>query len=522
MALAGAGAVATAQAQEAAAPPASPADVPAPGVEAALGLDPTTPQVAALPGGVTPAYGQKSLSEGEWRFDFHGLLTAPLVVGIGSRNLPTPDQSGTTLHTPPAVPDDRETFSHTGVVPTTYAQLNFSQGNSLVSAHMSILARQANASTSFLEPASQLGVTDLFVSLLPRTQRWRTEVFVGAFTSRYGSPGEYDEGRYGTPLIARISGIGQRVGVRGSFGNWTLLAEEGVAGQSNKAGAALTPDVWNDFANPSEGTSFVAHGHVGARYAPLRATLGLHYLHAWSQDDRGNNVVMGAMTIDPSQPDARLDIIGGDLRISAGRFGHLYGAASYTDAHHVTTLSRIVSVLNTRGGPGLIANYLGPNSNGNGNLTTIGGQYDLSVGKLISYPVAFSGDGPDLFVSVFGMITHVNSDDQTYDANGRYYGNVTMWKAGGEATYSFLPWMAVSGRYDRVVPDTIQGDRTFAVVSPRIIFRSDWLATDQIVLQYSRWFNGRNTLIRVGDPPMENVNFVPDENMISLSASMWW
>src|SRR5204863_2286454 len=140
--------------------------------------------------GTTPAYGQRSLSEGEWRFDFHGFLTAPLAVGIGDRANPQPDQSGTVLHTPPGVPDDLETFSHTGVVPTTYVQLNFSEGTSLVQANVSILARQANASTSFLEPASQLGVNDLFVSILPKLQRMRTEIFVGAFSSRYGSPGE--------------------------------------------------------------------------------------------------------------------------------------------------------------------------------------------------------------------------------------------------------------------------------------------------------------------------------------------
>ena len=494
----------------------------------ALGLDPTTPQTASLPGGTTPAFGQRSLSEGEWRFDFHGFLTAPLNIGFGDRAMPTPDQSGTTLHTPPAVPDDLDTFSHTGVVPLTYVQLNFSEGTSIVQANMSLLARQANASTSFLEPASQVGVSDLFVSVLPRFANLRTEVLVGAFASRYGATGEYDEGRYGTPLIARINGIGERIAVRGKLGNFVLMAEEGVVGQSNKAGTAVTPDVWNDFANPNEGTSFVAHGHVGARGWGL-AQLGLHYLHAWSQDDRANNVVTGAGMIDASVPDAKMDIVAGDLRVTAGRFGHLYAAASYVNAKFVGTLSRIIQVLNTRGGPGLIQNYLGPNSNGNGNLTIIGGQYDLSIGKLVSFPVPFSGDGPDLYLSLFGMIAHVNSDDHTYDANGRYYDGTTKWKAGGELTYSVLPWLAFSGRYDKVVLDT-HGDcagvpcdtYNFAVVSPRIILRSDWQSTDQIVIQYSHWFNGSNTLIRVGDPPVENINFVPDKDMISLSASMWW
>jgi hypothetical protein len=120
------------------------------------------------------------------------------------------------------------------------------------------------------------------------------------------------------------------------------------------------------------------------------------------------------------------------------------------------------------------------------------------------------------------MVTHVNSDDKFYDANGRYYDGVTKWKLGGEATYSVLPWLALSGRYDRVVPDTEDPTFTFAVVTPRIILRTDWQATDQIVIQYSHWFNGANTLIRVGDPPMENITWVPDTDMISLSASMWW
>ena len=74
-----------------------------------------------------------------------------------------PGQSKTTLHSPPVVPDDLETFSHTGVVPTTYAQINFSEGNSVITGLVSIVAKQANVSTSFLEPASQLGVTDVFV-----------------------------------------------------------------------------------------------------------------------------------------------------------------------------------------------------------------------------------------------------------------------------------------------------------------------------------------------------------------------
>jgi hypothetical protein len=95
-------------------------------------------------------------------------------------------------------------------------------------------------------------------------------------------------------------------------------------------------------------------------------------------------------------------------------------------------------------------------------------------------------------------------------------------KVGFEATYSLLPWMATSLRYDRVDPLTDDAHYSFAVVSPRVILRTDWQATDQIVIQYSHWFNGSNTLVRTGDPPMADPGQVPDGDMLSISASMWW
>jgi hypothetical protein len=479
-----------------------------------LSLDPTLPQVAAMPGGVTPAFGQRSLSEGEWRFDFHGYLAAPLNAGFNSRPNPLPGQSKTVLHTPPVVPDDLETFSHTGVVPTTYGQLNFSEGNSIISANVSIVAKQANVSESFIEPADQMGITDVFLSILPPiSERIHAQVLVGAFTLRYGTSGEFDEGRYGTPLIARISGVGEQVAVRTAWRKFTFLLEEGVHGQTNTASVSVTPDVWNNFADPGAGTTFVAHAHGGVGYAN-KVMVGAHFLRAFSQDDRSGTLA----------PDGRIDVLAGDARLSMGRFGHLYLALAHTDALQARTVSRMMSVLNTRGGKGLMDNYLGPLSGGTGKLTTVGGQYDLSIGRLVSYPVPFSGDGPDLFVSLFGMQTSVSSTDKTIDPyTGRpKYDNITKRKVGIEATYSLLSWLAASARYDRVDPNVDDKRYSFAVVSPRIIFHTDWQSTDQIVLQYSHWFNGNLTTVRVGNPPVEDVTVTPDGDMLSLSARMWW
>jgi hypothetical protein len=351
----------------------------APGQAPAIALDPTTPQAAALPGGMTPAYGQKSFNADEWRFDFHGFLTAPLNAGIGSRANALPGQSTTTLHAPPVVPDDFETFSHTSVTPMTYAQLNFSESNGTVSANLSVLARQTNVSESFLEPASQAGITDAYLAYVPDLgRRVRMRILVGAFTSRYGAMGEYDEGRYGTPLIARINGVGELVTGQFRFGDVSLILEQGIQGQTNTPNASITPDLWNDFANQHAGATFVNHVHAGLAYRSL-ATIGAHLINAQSHDDLSNGTNVSSGT--SHEPDGDLTVLGADLRLTMGRFGHFYAAFASAKASHARSISQIISILNTPGGEGLENNYLGPDTgahavpgaDGTGTLTIVGG-----------------------------------------------------------------------------------------------------------------------------------------------------
>ena len=73
-----------------------------------------------------------------------------------------------------------------------------------------------------------------------------------------------------------------------------------------------------------------------------------------------------------------------------------------------------------------------------------------------------------------------------------------------------------------MVPNTSDTRLSYAVLSPRVIFRSNWNARDQVVLQYSRFFYGQFTTVRSGYPPVDDVAIVPDTDMFSLSASMWW
>jgi hypothetical protein len=476
--------------------------------EIQLGLDPGTPQVGALPGGLTPAYGQRAADEGEWRFDFHGFLTMPLRMGLNTRSGPvTTQQHLDVLHAPPVVPDYRDSFSYTTVVPQPYTQLNFSYGNSVVTGNVILLSRTATDAQQFFNPTDQSGIAGAYVNFrLPEvTRRLHLDINVGAFQSRYGIMGEYDEGKYGTPVIARVSGVGEGIVAKAAVGNAIFALEQGFEGQLDKFPNDVLPAGWNGFGNPNAGSGFVGHLHAGVSYMGT-LTFGLHYLYAWTQDDRAEQ---------GTTPDAKLTVAGADLRLTTGNIGHLYVAVSQTTARFVGSLGGVLDIMNTGSGQGLINNYLGPASNGNGKLLTFAGQWDASLMSILKYPEVFTGTSRDVVISLFAMHTHVTSDDPAYD-------DVDKLKYGGEAGASLFKYLAASLRVDRVMPTGCGCAEAFSIVSPRIIFRSKWQAHDQVVLQYSHWFYGDGVVVRSGYPAVPDPTIHPDRDMISLSASMWW
>jgi hypothetical protein len=497
------------------APPPPPAKPEKPQVEltpaererrATLGLSPGAPQTSALPGGVTPAFGTTPTRAGDWRFDFHGFVMLPLRLGINKREDAGAGQKNMVLHAPPMVPGDYETFEYTSVVPDPWVQLNFSYGNPNVIANVIVAARTVSTANGYFNPPDQLGINDAFLTFrLPASESVAFNVNVGAFSNRYGNMGEYDLGRYGTPLIGRVSGMGITGTSAIDLGDVDLMFETGFTGQLTKAPLGVEPAGWNGYADPTVGTSFAAHGH-GAVGVFGMAQLGLHAIYTFVQDDRAS---IGDI------PDGHITVEAADLRFTLGRFGHLYTGFAYTEAARAHPVSAVIRVLNAPGGPGLIEEYLGPQSNGNGNLKTLGAQYDFSLGNFLRYPMKFEGDGADVVASLFSIFTQVSSDDPEWD-------DMQKLKYGAELSYSMLSWFALSGRYDRILPDLDDDTRTTAVISPRLIFRSDFNSHDQVVLQYSRWLNGSGATVVYGAPPERDPTIEPDKHVLSLTASMWW
>jgi hypothetical protein len=448
----------------------------------------------------------------DWKFDFHGYLNVPLRFGLNEREDPLSTQYKTVFHGKPFVADDYERFEHTGTIPEPWIQLGFSYGNSAVVATIIIAARSASTGSGYFDPPTQLGINDAFVTFKPNFKAFHLEADVGAFANRYGSMGEYDTGRYDMLVIGQVAGVGETIRAQVPLNKeLAILAEQGIMGQWDRPPLGVPPAGWNDFADSNVGTSFAHHLHAGLGWQK-HGQLGVHYINAWTHDDRNA----------PAQPDGAINVIGADIRGQAPPFGRFYLGVGHTIAERARGVSGVIRVMNTFGGPGLMREYFGPRSKGTGTLTALGAQYDLSLGEVLRGESPFSGYGPDIFASVFGMFAHVTSEDET-EVNGKpLYDGVDKLKYGLELGYSALSWFGVSGRYDRVISDLSDASKTMAILSPRIFFRTDYNSRDQVTLQYSYWMNGSGVVARTGYNNEPRPELEPDAHTFSLTATMWW
>jgi hypothetical protein len=471
---------------------------------ARLGLDPGEPQAPsptpATPFGVNPAESKELV------LDFHGYLLLPMELGVLHRPNPAVGQSSYILHAPPVIPQWQESFEYVGVVPSPWAQLNFTYGNSLVSATAILAATTFADAAGYYDPTKQLGVNDAYVTVniskLAQIQ-FPFQVRVGAMTGRYGAMGVYDTGRYGTPLIAQTNTVGETIDTAIPIGRLHLLLEQGFGGQLARPPVGLVPAGWNGFSNSNVGATWVNHLHAGLA-DDKHFQIGLHYLTAWTQDD----ITPGSVI-----PDGRITVLGAEAHLT-GQFGHLYAGIANTQATNSGPVSGAIRILNAQGGPDLVSEYLGPNSSGNGSLLTFGVQYDASVSRLLFGPT-YKGKSPDILVSLFGIGTSVHSHDKAQDG-------IMKLKGGAEVTYNILPWLGISERFDHVRLDSSDSRQAFSILSSRLLLHTNWLARDELALQYSYFSDGSAVYVRSGYPPVIHPEITPDANVLSLIATIWW
>jgi hypothetical protein len=483
----------------------------------AVGLSPFAPRVGGLPGGMTPGYAAPA-PPSEWSFRWSGFLSASLQASVNGRAEPGSGQSTTVIHVPPQTLDEYGSFVGTATMPGQWAQLNFVYGNRYVSANLSLTTWNPSDPTTFYSLGSQQFINNFFLAYTPPPiLGLRVRAMAGYFHSVYGAIGQYGLGLYTNPLIAAVHGVGEDIVVEFDEGDLiTLRLEDGIIGNRNGMGAInVIPSGQNGAGSPIIWPSaWVHHVHASLeRRGDLTFRLGLHYLTNWTQDDRLQVATDNQQTrqIDESYVrDGRVQTYGLDGALVSPILGFLGAAISYT--HAVDAYP--VKGLTTFGGDGesLTNRWFGQQTGGTGNLVALGVNYTASIGRIVSYPVAFNTDGPDLTLNVGAVLADSWSDFAPFDGRARY-------KAGADLYYTFLPFMGAGLRGDVVVPSSHDRMETFAVISPRLVFKSDWNSRDTVSVIYGKWLYGPHSHAETSSvTPGDRL----DDQLFAINAQMWW
>ena len=322
-----------------------------------------------------------------------------------------------------------------------------------------------------------------------------------------------------------------------------------------------------------QGSTFLVHGHLGASYRKM-VTLGYHFLYTWTPDDNWSGTkpnpvtgmipggLPGGNSHQPNVSDhvpryfgpiqGSMLITGADLRLSLGAFGDGYIGYAYINAKNINALADAVEVQHSFGGWQFKENFFGVGfnpqtgeyrgpENETGTVQTIEGQYTLSFGALARYPAAFWGQGPDLAVTAFGMLSMVNSP-APYEAPSSAGGANTScsgpvapnggygcWniktkklKFGADVAYTPLAVLGFGLRYDNVQPDLDAAfggsHENFQVITPRVVIKTAFVTHEAITFQYQRYILSSQAY------PIYPNQWVPkaDANLFAVSATMWW
>ena len=190
---------------------------------------------------------------------------------------------------------------------------------------------------------------------------------------------------------------------------------------------------------------------------------------------------------------------------------------------------------------------------GNGKVDTLLAQYEFSLTNFLQQSSGgqkFWGDGQDLYLKLYGMYNKVHSDYAPTDG-------IHKLKFGADLNYSILPWLSAAVRFDRLQPNSRVPEQSFQILSPRLVFKSNWNTHETITLQYSRYmYNQREcaggvtpadgVVLEPGEdkcvqPPSSPVppdgfgagwpaqslqrgapTTRPDVNVFKIEATMWW
>ena len=497
----------------------------------------------------------------DWGFKFHGFFRGPMRLSMANESGPG---RGIQFHAPPVTPDlNYTTWAYTNNNPGPWAELIFQYGNNRATMTAAV-ATYNITSGGWRELQDQLGIDRAFLTLnFPDAlgDLGKLTWNAGVFSNRYGAMGKYDAGAYETYMIGRTRVAGETLTAELDVtDDIKVVAEHGIGAKmdSQQFDSVYRASSWQPYPGYAQtGTTLLHHAHLGVVFMNMLTLTG-HYMYTWTKDAMRTSMNgVGTYTSPDDKPhtnwsdaksmnarDGAMQVLGVDLRFDGGWMGDGYVGFSSIKGQNVGVLSDTMEVLHSQGGWQFTNNYLG--RQGDGTVNSIGFQYTFSLAAFMLRPQAWWGQGTDLTVQVFGMYNQITDLPPgqaigitgTPDAGGAKGIDglgTKKFKCGTLVLYTPLPYLSVGSRFDWVQPNMDNSTHNFWVVSPRLLFRTQYVTNEQIIIQYQyysygSWYNtdpmnslptpyGSNNLQSEGVLFFANH---PDKHTVTIAASMWW
>lgn len=513
----------------------------------------------------------------DWHFSTRGFFRAPLRIGIGSRPpcapgttapypvaSPTsvggqpysdwycalPNQSQTTLHSP-YIPDDQYlAWSFDRTWEKAWSELYLSYGTNQVVGTIGLAAFDFTDTSLLGSNASsaQFGIYQGWVTITPTLpiRPLRLDWKVGAFDEKFGMASRTNGGAYDTYMFGRTHQMGEALAAEYDVGDFTFKAEHGLGAHLEMVQAGTVPtgnplaqthptSATSPILGASPGFTLLTHAHAGVAWRQM-LQVNLHYLLAWSQDDR-----VQATLANPSGPTGSMATYGAEARVLGGWLGELYLAYSHISATNVTLVGPAYEVVHSSGGGGhnsgngIYENFFNASGDGNGQIDNVELGYSASLGDVLqkaNASHALSRGGRDVTLAIFGMFSSVSgTDDKSISPyTGKTTAGTTKLKYGADLEANVLPWLGVGVRGDYIQPDSHDGAQSFGVVTPRLFFRTRFISHEEIVLQYSHYWDGQDVLAQQSISSLGYANigknntglYPTDMNVVGIKALMAW
>ncbi len=445
----------------------------------ALSLSPEAPPTPPAPGGRAPSFGAPTDPD-SWVFRWGGRFSAWGQLGVGRRASDALDD-GLALHTPARV------LGHGPVYGGTAATLNFQYGNQTIMAAVSYeAALTAPEWEGHYRARMGPRVRSAYLSVTPAPiGRARLRFQVGAFPAHYGAPGPWGWGMFGPVLAVHgYGGIGAL--------DYDLSANTAL---SLEYGVSAVSEVPENFVRgtytewPENGlSSLVNHAHAGISYKN-KYFAKAHLAHA---DGRNLRRYLNDAAVAGTQ-DGRMHVAALELRWVEDPYGQLGVTPVFWNFDKARSVHDGIwwGLDWTAGGREMTGKFLGPQSEGTGQIMAVSTEYNLSLSRLLSYPEPFSGNGRDLrVVLAFVPFWTLKTDQPTFEGADGYF-------VGASFEHVLLSWLSTTYRFFGESRDaTVVGVSGLPVrgrwaaynASVGLALHSDWQSRDRMELIYSHAF----------------------------------